>query len=436
MSERLLTLLVLGLAGTAAAQPGGTPAIPAEPTAPVQPAPVQPAPVEPAPMTPAAPIAAATPAPIIKGEPGKGLTVTIGEAFTLNLKSRIMLRYQLHAAPADASGDRAHDQLVTVGTVRVWMSGSVYRPEVTYMTQLALGARDYRDGAVSPIFDAYVDYKAHRDLAVRVGQFFVPFDRLRTVREFALQLTDRPRPITELTLDRDVGVLAYSDSFLGDHSPVAWRVGAFGGGGMNLANGHPAGGLLLARIELRPLGPIDDDSDGDLARRATPGLAIGAGLAVNRNSNRVRSTSGPTLTGGTTDYTHAALDAVFKWRGLALQAEYLWKHASEEQFAAAADPDVIEWARSGSGWVVQASYVLPKPVELVARMARLYAPGGTDPRWIREVQNLGQEVALGANYYLNKHLLKVQASWIIRTPRDASFDSSDHLAAVHLDATF
>lgn len=80
--------------------------------------------------------------------------------------------------------------------------------------------------------------------------------------------------------------------------------------------------------------------------------------------------------------------------------------------------------------------MLPKPVELVARFSRLYAPGGTDPKWIREVKNLGQELALGANYYLNNHSLKVQASWIVRTPRDASFDSSDHLVAVHLDATF
>ena len=362
--------------------------------------------------------------------------MSIGEAFTLNLRSRIMLRYQLHAAPADASGDRTHDQLVNVGTVRIWLSGSVYRPEVTYMTQLALGARDYRDGAVSPIFDAFLDYKAHRDLAIRVGQLFVPFDRLRTVREFALQLTDRPRPVTEFTLDRDVGVLLYSDTFLGDRSPVAWKLGVFGGGGVNLTTPHPVGGLALARVELRPLGPIDDDSEGDLTRRAKPGLALGAAVAVNRNSNRLRSTTGATFTGGTTDYTHAAVDATFKWRGLAVQAEYLWKDASDEQFASAADPDVLEWARSGSGWVTQASYLLPQPVELVARLSRMYAPGGTDPRWIREVRTLGQEVALGANYYLNKHLLKVQASWIIRTPRDASFDSSDHLAAVQLDATF
>ena len=53
------------------------------------------------------------------------------------------------------------------------------------------------------IYDAFLDWKAHRDISVKAGQFFVPFDRLRTVREFALQMGDRPRPVAELTLDRD-----------------------------------------------------------------------------------------------------------------------------------------------------------------------------------------------------------------------------------------
>jgi hypothetical protein len=70
---------------------------------------------------------------------------------------------------------------------------------------------------------------SRRELSGRA--VLVPFDRLRTVREFSLQLTDRPRPVTELTLDRDVGMVMYSDNFLSDKSPLAYRVGVFGGGG-------------------------------------------------------------------------------------------------------------------------------------------------------------------------------------------------------------
>ncbi len=366
--------------------------------------------------------------------PGKGATLDAGDAFSLNLRSRINLRYQLHGAPP-SMGERKFDQVVGIGTVRVWFSGHVRDPRLTYMLQLALGQRDYRDGAVSPVFDAFIDYKAHRDLSVKVGQFFVPFDRLRTVREFALQLADRPRPVSELTLDRDVGVTLYSDRFLDDKSPFAWRVGAFGGGGTNLTTGREPGGLFVARVEVRPLGTIDDDSEGDLERRPAPAVALGAAIAHNRNTNRLRSTTGSTFTGGTTDYTHYALDAVFKWNGLAVQAEYLKKTSSRETIPSAADPMVLEYTRAGSGFVFQASYVFDPPIEIVGRYSRLYAPGGTDPKWITEVRNLGQEIAGGVNYYVAGHQLKLQADWIVRTPRD-SFAGTDHALHAQLDATF
>lgn len=435
MSRQLFSLLLLAAATSQAlAQPGTASPPSMEPTPPVQQPPVEQT-VSP-PLLPPLPAAESTREPLVKftAGPGKGLTANVGDAFSMNLRSRINLRYQLHAAP-ESMGERKLDQLVTVNTVRIWVSGHVYDPKLTYMIQLAFGARDYRDGAVSPIFDAFLDYKAHRDASVKVGQFFVPFDRLRTVRELALQLADRPRPVTELTLDRDVGVTLYSDNFLGDRSPIAYRLSAFAGGGANLSTVKEPGGLFVARVELRPLGEIDDDSEGDLKRRAKPALALGVGLATNRNTNRLRSTTGATFTGGTTDYVHAAVDAVFKWRGVAVQAEYLKKSASRERIPSAADPAVIEWARSGSGAVLQASYVFPKPVELVGRYTHLFAPGGTDPRWITEVRNLGREIAGGVNYYLNGHAFKVQADWIVRTPRD-SFSSSDHVVHVQLDATF
>ncbi len=414
-----------------------SPAVPPSPAIAPSP-PASPPPIVTVGALPSAETPAAKDEPVVKisGAAGKGLTVKIGDTFSTNLRTRFQPRWQLHAAPP-VMGDRTFDQIVNLVTARIWLSGTAIDPRLTYMLQLALGARDYRDGAISPIFDAFIDYKAHRELSVKVGQYFVPFDRLRTVREFALQLAERPRPIVELTLDRDVGVTLYSDNaFLGEKSPIAWRVSAFGGGGTNLTTPREPGALLVARVELRPLGEIDDDSEGDLKRRDKPGLALGAGVATNRNTNRQRSTTGPTFTGGTTDYLHLAIDAMFKLKGFAAQAEYLKKTASRETILSAADPAVLERARSGSGFVLQASYIFATPFEIVGRFARLYAPGGTDPRWITEVRNLGQEVATGVNYYLNGHQFKFQTTWIVRSTRDADFDATDHLVVGQLDATF
>lgn len=385
---------------------------------------------EPAPATP--------PAVEVTAAPGDGATIKAGDEFSLNVKSRFQLRHQLDIPPPDEAGERDVLQTVSISTLRLWLSGIAYRPQVKYMVQLAFAGRDYRDGATSPVFDAYVDLKAHRDLNVRAGQFFVPFDRLRTVREWALQMGERPRPVAELTLDRDVGVALYSDNFLGDASPVAWRLGAFGGGGTNLAVGKEPGALVVARVELRPLGPIDDDIEGDLLRRPDPALALGVAAAQNWNTNRARSTTGATFAGGTTDSSHAAADLVFKWFGFALQGEVLWKESSSDTIVSVDDEGVetTEFTRSGWGWVAQASYVWDPPIEVVARLARLAAASGTDPTLVAEADSRGHELGAGVNYYLNGHKLKLQTGWLARTSSDFDLGDASHAVTTQLDATF
>jgi len=394
---------------------------------------------EPTPPPPAPAVLAATPpAPAkplvtVTGAPGDGATIAVGDVFSLNVRGRIQVRYQL-----ELPDGQDPLQTVNIYTTRLWFSGKLLRPELTYMLQLALAARDFRDNARSPIFDAYLDFKAHRDFSLRVGQFFVPFDRLRTVREWALQLPNRPIPVGELTLDRDVGIVFYSDRFLGDKSPFAYRLGVFGGGGTNLSVGKKPGALVVARLELRPLGPIDDDIEGDLERRKRPGLAIGVGGAGNFNTDRQRSTTGATYPGGEVTYAHAAADLVFKARGFALQGEYLLKLADENTFTYTDEDgmDATGNSRSGQGWVGQASYIFPKPVEIVARMSGLYSIGETDPALRREAENRGQEIVAGLNYYVNGHKFKIQLDWLARTNRDFELRDADHVFHAQLDVTF
>jgi hypothetical protein len=371
----------------------------------------------------------------ITGAPGQGLTLSTGDAFSLNIKSRIQIRGQLTTFE---DGSKDAQQLVNIGTARIWLGGNIIRPELTYLIQLAVAGRDYRDAATSPIFDAYLDWKAHRDFSIRTGQYFVPFDRLRTVREWGLQMTDRPRPVQEFTLDRDVGVTFYSEKFLSDSSPVAWYVSAFGGRGTNQTLPSATGGLLTARLELRPLGSIDDDREGDQERREKPGLAIGGGFARNFNTNRQRSTTGTTFEGGTTDDTYFAVDATFKWLGFALQAEYLNKRSSEDSIVVENDDDTTttQYTRSGAGWVLQASYTFDPPFEIVGRLARIYAQSTLDPAFISEAHKRGNEVGGGLNYYFNNHRLKAQASWIARTDSRLKLNAGDHLVAAQIDATF
>jgi len=214
-------------------------------------------------------------------------------------------------------------------------------------------------------------------------------------------------------------------------------LGGSGGGGTNVNRGHEPGALLVARVELRPLGDIDDDKEGDLQRRERPGLALGAAFAANINTNRSRSTTGTTFQGGTTDYLQAALDLVFKWRGFALQAEYVYRNATNHQILSMDDGGnpVVEYTRSGQGWILQGSYVFDPPFELVGRVSRLYALSGTAPALTSEVQVRGLEIAAGANYYFNDHKLKLQAGWVARMPPGAEFGRADHVVHLQLDIT-
>jgi len=244
-----------------------------------------------APVTPVAPVPAAS-GTSWSGAPGRGLSVDAGDAFGFNIRARAMIRADFRSPAPAVDTQREWTQAVSVGTLRLWLGGYVYSRNLTWLMQFAFAEADYRDGVTSPVYDAYLNWQLSRDFGVRVGQYFVPFDRLRTIREWGLQMTARPRPVNELTLDRDVGVMFYSDSFLGDESPVVWRLGVFGGRGIHDTSPVEPGALLVARVELRPLGEIDDDMEGDPGRRVQPALALGAGYAINLNIDRVSKHDG------------------------------------------------------------------------------------------------------------------------------------------------
>jgi hypothetical protein len=368
----------------------------------------------------------------VTAAPGKGFTVTSADGdFAMNLKARVQLRASLDALPDGELLSGAQ-----VRTARLYWTGHVLAPENKYVVQLAVAGGDYRDGTISPIFDAYFDFDHNPNASVRVGQMFVPFDRLRTIREFALQITERPKPVSELTLDRDVGAYLYSDHVGGDDGVLAYRIGAFGGRGPNQLTSAEPGGLGVARLELNPFGPFDSDQEGDQERRAEPKLMLGAAAAYHANTTRQKSTTGTTYVGGTADYLHLAADTVLKWHGLALEGEYVLRDAAEDEITSTADDGttLVELTQSGSGVVGQASYAFTPHVELAGRYSRLWAADGTDTAFVDKVTATGNEVAAGLNGYLNGHRFKVQGDWValFGEPGFAEAQHSFHLA---LDVT-
>lgn len=371
---------------------------------------------------------------------GKGLTVTSADKkFQATFRSRVQMRNSFqHDGAKDLNTNEAQ-----IKTLRFFASGYALSPDLKYTIQLAFGSGDFEKDSSSPIFDAFVEYVKLRDLNIRVGQYFVPFDRARTIREFALHFVDRQGVVRELTLDRDVGIMFSSQDLFGLNGKLAYHLFVGGGDGRNRvadkanASGPQKPGVLgVARVTVRPMGPFDDDQEGDLTRSAKPRLAIGAGVGYNVSTDRQKSTYGNTYTQGTFNYLHAAADLVFKWHGLSLLTEGVLREANKKQNAGT-DADgnaVVERSRSGFGYFVQAGQMLTDQWELTARWDDLHARKGTDPAFVKEVKASGRQAGAGLNLYLNGHFLKLQSDYFFIFGEDTS--KAAHAARVQLDASF
>ena len=365
---------------------------------------------------------------VVRAAPGKGFTVsTLDDRFSVTMRLRLQLRDTFTDGPTVPATNE-----LNVKTLRLVTHGHVLDKALRYSVQLAFGGNDY-DVNASPILDAYVEHVGLRDLNVRVGQYFVPFDRARTMREFALEMVDRPFAARELALDRDIGIMASSDDFLGT-KVVGYRLFAGGGEGRNRFGGERPGPLGVVRLILRPWGMFDDDIEGDLARDDHPRLAIGVGAAYNRLTNRPQSTYGTAFTLGQVDYMHGAVDAIFKMSGFSLLAEGLIRRSSDEHLdAIVAGAPKREYAREGHAYLVQTGMMLTSQVQLVGRWEQVFARRGTDPQLTALVDTQGNQLGGGANLYLNGHAFKVQADYFVLFG-----DAPDqrHVVRLQLDASF
>ncbi|MFY0529911.1 porin [Archangium gephyra] len=367
----------------------------------------------------------------VTAAPGKGLTVTTDDGrFALTVRARAQLRETL-ARDKDKTTNE-----INVKTLRLVTQGHVLSTDLKYNIQFAFGGNDFETGSASPIFDAFIDYTRIRDLNVRVGQYFVPFDRARTIREFALQLVDRQQVVQELTLDRDVGLMLYSNDLAGLNGLLGYHLFVGGGEGRNRFGAQATGGIYVARLVLRPFGAFDDDQEGDLQRLPKPRLALGVAGGYNQGTNRQRSTTGNALTLGTLDYRHAAADVVFKYSGFSFLGEAVVRTAGRDflEGTNASGATIREYSRSGWGYFLQAGMMVHPLVEVAARWDHLLAFAGTDPALVTQVNTQGRQVGGGLNVYLNGHAFKLQTDYFYIFGHDRA--AGRHVARLQLDASF
>ncbi len=353
--------------------------------------------------------AADAPNATVSVRPGQGVTVRGSDGrFALTLRSRVQVRETLVLPP---TGDATND--LSVRTVRLMLGGHVFRPEVQVYLQLAFASADYEPGgSASPVYDAWVQWTGLRDLNLRVGQFFVPFDRARTTLESSLQGIDRAASVGEFNLDRDVGVELSSRDLFGLGGRLGYALGVFSGEGRNRASATP-GFLYVARLQVMPFGGFDDNVEADLSRLDRPRLAVGLAGAYNQATVHQRSTVGTLLTLGAFDYLHAAVDLHFKWRGLSVLAEGIYRHGTTARHDPSQPSGTAEWSRSGWGLLAQAGFAFTRHFELSARYGQVGYESDTDPALINAVRTAGHELGGTASWYFEGHPFKLQADYLV-----------------------
>lgn len=345
------------------------------------------------------------PPKVIKAEFGKGFTIgTADEKLTLNIRGRL----QVQGMASDGPNEGDEVTQIQARRMRLVFQGKLFADLLQYYFQLAFSNRDQEPDLRTPLRDAYITYAPLRDLNLRFGQMKVPYGRQRVTSSSAQGMVDRSIVTTELNLDRDVGVYAFSKDVLGLGESLGYSVGVFGGDGRNRL-AENAGLLYFARLNLRPLGGFEDNSEGGFEFEPKPKLAVGLSAAYNQATNRPNSTTGLPYADDTVffDYAHLGADFMFKWHGFYATGEWMLRAAAPEELPGEdADGDPFSYvSRQAWGAYGQIGQMLTEHLELSARYGHLEPIGSVS------AVPMTHEIGGGVSYYFFGHNLKMQADY-------------------------
>jgi phosphate-selective porin OprO/OprP len=300
---------------------------------------------------------------------GKGVSFESADGRVgLQLRARAQLRY---TGTLEDGAELPSNEFV-VRRMRLLLKGHLLSKRLEYYLQLGFAASDMESDLRVPLRDAYITWTAARDLSLRFGQMKVPYGLQRRVSSGALQFADRSLVTTELNLDRDTGLVLFSNDLGGKNGLFGYQAGLFGGDGRNRSVKAP-GLLVVGRLQLEPLGGFDELVEGGFDRSTSPRLMLGAGAALNFGTRRSQSTLGESFEKATFDYLHLGADLLFKWHGFTFQSEWMLRRADRGEVTTAmvsGDP-LVESARQAWGLYSQAGYAFTPHVELAARYGRL-----------------------------------------------------------------
>jgi len=353
----------------------------------------QPRPEPSASPSPSAPVTVeeGNPTSAVAGRGGSGHVLWEGEGGSVALLNRVQFRWT-DEMPDDrlqlpgTSSPGSSKGSFRIRRAKTELTGWLWRRELTYELQLSWAGPEPGASTTTPLEDFILNWDASKDkrIQIAVGQFKVPLGRQELTSSNRQEFADRDLLSGEFSRGRDIGVQLWGVLARGK---VEYRAGIF--------NGNPASRLdndndkyqFNARLMFQPFGDARY-SEGDFESHGGKPLLAVAGQYERNNQHG--STNADDL-----DTRILGLDAVFKYRGLFLFAEYFARHRRPETSS----------AFDSNGFHAQAGYFLVRDrLEVAGRWA------GYDPSDLI-ADNDRKEVGGVVNYYLNRHNLKFQGDF-------------------------
>jgi hypothetical protein len=304
----------------------------------------------------------------------------------------------------------------------------VQHAEVIFEGHVGAPAFEYRlqmDPAEPQLLkDAFVQWHGLRSLAVRAGQFKVPYGLQRRTWSAELEFVTISEAMRSFALDRDIGVSVIGRPLAGR---LQYELAVLNGSGSNVPNDN-LDLAYAARVAAAPFGPLPS-GEGDIENHTRPLLMVGVTGYYNRVPTDIRlRTNNPAANIDVNADGHVDNVAIWQagfemralWRGAALQAEW---------FGRSEDPGVAGDARNFWGGYVQASYfVLPTRLQFAGRLGRSDLPlyGAPTEVHLRRGTRIDEESLAVSAYLRGSHLIKLQVDYSHLTAHDALSAPSAH----------
>jgi hypothetical protein len=348
---------------------------------------------------------------------GKGLFNLVGKdsTFTMKIGARMQFLSTNNWTIEDGNLNNPETNF-SVRRARLKFNGFAFSPKLKYKIELGLsnrdlsGASEFTSNAPRYILDAVVKWNFHENFELWFGQTKLPGNRERVISSGNLQQVDRSLLNSRFNIDRDLGIQLRHHFNLSEKFVVKEAFSIAQGEGRNITTGNIGGHQFTGRVEFLPFGNFTskgDYSGSDLKREKNAKLAIGVTYDHNNNAVKNRSNQGSYMVTNTgfyeTNINTVFIDAMFKYQGFSLMAEYADRDAGDP-FAKNLDGTLTgDEVQVGNGLNLQAGYLLTNDWEVSGRYTNIELDTNITGN------KLENQYTLGVSKYIVGHKLKIQS---------------------------